>query len=202
MKRFVVGLDASINGTGVTIYDKKEDFYYFYTYTDRNKVRRLNKLKKEDFYIITNKYELSMEIQEDFSDVDQYERYMSIADKILRHIFSICNNDMHVYLEDYAYGQGKSSNIAEYTSILKYGLYKRYGRCISIINNKAMKKAIIGNGNADKDTVIEFMKNLIPVHKSMYCELEKNNYIICGSSNFFEDITDSLLLVKFAQSIS
>jgi hypothetical protein len=137
----ISGIDYSLNGPSICIFDGSKSFnfnncqFYF-----------LSPIKKYSTIFNKNIH------GENFQDYDEEcERYDTISDWAISKILG-CEQ---VAIEDYAFNaQGRVFHIAENTGILKY---KCYQNCIpvEVVSPSHIKKLASGKGNADKNLMYQ-----------------------------------------------
>ena len=138
----IIGIDASISGTASCVYDTETEKYFFYTYTSHTDF---------DFEYENEKIKIKVEKQENFKNLDSFERYIKIADKNWSEIALELSETNFFFLEDYALkGIGKVFQIAEYTAILKRHIYDSGNSIENTFPPMSIKKEIGGKGNLDK----------------------------------------------------
>jgi len=159
---FLVGIDASISSTGITILDTKTNFTWLYTLTTK-----IPKKVETPILVETDNYKLCVDYQvtkggskknkEEFAVtyIDDFHRLKVLSDKILEFIFNIVSGDVAFYIESYAFaGNGKITDIAEFTGMIKRGIYEK-GYTVNPVNISHNKILLTGSGRAEKDLIYE-----------------------------------------------
>lgn len=208
MKRFIVAIDASINSSGVTIYDKENDFYHILAYSiptknvwEDKERQKIEKRKKENFKIKGKNYKVKFILQ-DIDDSNAFIRYYKISRKLFKIITKIIgDNDFDLFIEEVVFNYGRSDSISQFATMLKMHFYKFNGTIYNPVYNNTLKKVIIGNGKAKKDEVIKYISNNYQFHNEIKDKISELNIRIDNGS-FFEDMTDSLMLAIYAQKVS
>lgn len=147
----LICIDASIQSTGVSIYnfDTKETYLYSYT----NKVKKDLEFKCDGFHVKIVRQDKS------FEKVDKFFRYIHISETIFNEIEPYLNPDTIVYIEGFSYGSvGMIFDLAGFTALLKLPFY-RANHTIESISPSDWKKHVTGKGNATKDIIYNVMLN-------------------------------------------
>jgi len=147
----LICLDASIQSTGVSIYnfDTKETYLYSYT----NKVKKDLEFKCNGFHVKIVKQDKKYE------KVDDFVRYIHVSQTIYDEIEPYLNSDTIIYIEGYSYAsKGLTFSIGEFCALLKYPITVR-GHQINVIAPSDWKKHVTGKGNATKDIIYNVMLN-------------------------------------------
>jgi Holliday junction resolvasome RuvABC endonuclease subunit len=208
MKRFIVAIDASINSSGVTIYDRERDFYHILAYSVPNKCvwedkerQKVEKRQKENFKLKGDNYKVKFIIQRINHDND-FIRFYKIARKLFKIITKIVEKDNYdLYIEEVVYSYGRSDSISQFATLLKLNFYKFDGTLYNPVYNNTLKKVIIGDGKAKKEHVIKFISDNYKFHDDIKNKIADHN-IRLDNGSFFEDMTDSLMLAIYAQKTS
>jgi len=186
----LICLDASIQSTGVSIYDYESKETYLYSYT--NKIKKDLKFSCGNFKINIIKQDKEYEKKEDFV------RYMHVTETIFNEIEPYLSQDSIIYLEGYAYAsKGLVFNIGEFCALLKYPITVR-GYEIKVVPPSHWKKAIIGNGSAKKEMIYSHM--LTTELREVLAEFVAKGYPYKKGS-WVEDIADVYAIQKYVLSI-
>jgi len=149
----IAGIDYSLNGPAVCIFDGKKDFSF-----QNCKLYFLTNVRKYSNTFFNNIHGKL------FEEYDQEcQRYDTISDWVMDIVIG-CDQ---ISIEDYAYSaQGRVFHIAENTGILKYKLYQA-SIPVDVVSPSHVKKIATGKGNADKQGMYDaFLKETgIPLHK-------------------------------------
>lgn len=124
---------------------------------------------------------------------EQIKRFDMISDWVL----SIIDKCDFVILEDYSLGsKGAVFHIAENTAILKYKMYTRGIKYVTVPPT-TLKKFATGKGNSDKNQMyVSFLKET-------KCDIKKIlDYKSKKIGNPISDIVDSYYLMKYVQKIN
>jgi len=208
MKRFIVAIDASINSTGVTVYDREKDFYHIFAYSipsknvweDKEK-QKVEKKQKENFKIKGKNYKVKFILQK-IDEANDFLRFYKIARKLFKLITKIVEKDNYdLYIEEVVYSYGRSDSISQFATLLKLNFYKFDGTLYNPVYNNTLKKVIIGDGKAKKDDVIKYISDNYKFHNEIKNKIAERN-IRLDNGSFFEDMTDSLMLSIYAQKTS
>jgi Holliday junction resolvasome RuvABC endonuclease subunit len=197
----IIAIDLSINGTGMTVYDTEDKYHKFYSFPAYNKFKPIDRTKpyrqshsfEGDGYDCTIFY-LSHTFE------TELERLINTARIIFQKIyrtFKDADTDVYVCMEEQVFSAFRSSatvQIGEFNGILKY-LINRYCYTIPyLLNNKTMKKVVVGNGNSKKEDVYDFYMRT-PFYRIIEDISEKSNNKRYGT--FIEDIIDSKMILDF-----
>ena len=186
---YVVCIDASIQSSGVSIYNVETNKTYIYSYT--NKIKNNLKFQTFNFEIFIEKQLGKFE--------DYFDKYMNISEQININIIDKINNNTIFYIEGYAFsGGGKNFNIGEFGGLLKYHFYKKGFNMISIAPS-TWKKGAIGKGNANKKVVYDSMIQS-NYYKELLTEFSNLGYPYKDKC-FIEDIADVIAIQKYVLEI-
>lgn len=212
MKKYLVTIDSGISSTGITIYNRKTDFYTLIAFCDvtskyqwaDTKLAKANKTKKDEINLIDKNYQMFVvpHDHKKFNAMDSFERLISIAKSVIGLLKkNIDADDFDLYFEEVAFGRGQSNTISQYATLWKYFIFRSFNKTIGKpLYNSKVKKTIIGKGNATKDEVIDFLSNEYDIHSEMQKYLSDIN-IRVNDGGFFEDITDSFMMSKYVQKL-
>lgn len=208
MKRFIVAIDASINSSGVTIYDREKDFYHILAYSipsknvwEDQKKQKIEKKEKVNFKLKGDNYKVRFVLQK-VEEENDFLRYYKIARKLFKMITKIVDKDnFDLYIEEVVYSYGRSDSISQFATLLKLNFYKFDGTLYNPVYNNTLKKVMVDNGKAKKDEVIKYISNNYKFHSEIKQKIIDRNIRIDNGA-FFEDMTDSLMLAIYAQKIS
>ena len=141
-----VGIDYSINGPAMCIFDKGK--YYFYFITTRKKLIGFIEEGK-NYYIESFEYPEWKTREERFDKLSSF-----FVDCIKKHIARACKAHK-IMIEGYSFGSEGSSNssIYENGAIIRHKIHKLGGFNYAEIPPKQLKKYYTGNGNANKFTM-------------------------------------------------
>lgn len=189
--RLVVGLDLSLNSTGVTIFGRLDDkeWHESYIVTPHKFVRH---------FFVQHK-----EIDCKDKEMHKVLRYEAIADEIVRLISEACSDNCKlgiVAVEGIAYGsrfspKSTSSNIYDLSALnahVRYRIYKEFANTekalpdfeIRVITPLSVKKQFTGNGKAKKyDMYLKYMEIVghEPLSQKEVDKEQKHEYDIADS---------------------
>ena len=167
---YIAGIDPSMNGTGVCIFEIDKEFniinqdYISFTQTKKLETKNIHHYRNKDFN-------------------NQIEKFIFMIDRI-NDFVSECE---YIAIENYAMGAiGMVFDIAEFVGSLKMGLYNN-NKKIRMYSPKTVKKFNTLDGNADKikceDVYIKngdiFKLNFLPEYKSPKLDII-DAYYICN----------------------
>jgi len=186
---FLTGIDMSISSPAFSVYDIKENSFFFYVFS--NKAKKSCELKFKNFHIV-----IEPQPKKDKDDFEHFNRYLNISENIFNKLNNYCqnvNNDNLIYFEGYSFASpGKVFNIAETTGMVKYLIRKRDWE-FDTIPPSEWKKNIVGKGNAKKSEVYDFLLTQNGT-KDLILFLEQNGFPY-KKNGLIEDICDSLCIL-------
>ena len=143
---FIIGIDSSISGTGVRIFDVSCQHDYLFTYTNKTKQDWI--FSNEDFTV-----EFKRQPRPNIFN-DKFERYRHVSQVTMDWVFSIVGDaECAFYIEDYAFGAiGKQFTIGEYCALLKDRVYEK-GFIVEVVSPGEVKKTLTGKGNSKKEDI-------------------------------------------------
>lgn len=148
-ERYTIGIDPSMQSTGICIYDKKYDEYTFFGLGSK----RLSEKCHPPLNIHPHP-------EKDLGS--RIDKITTILSYIPRGKF---------FMEGYSYGsKGKIFEIGEFVGGIKYHLYKSKID-INIISPKSIKKFATGSGNSGKEIMELAMKKKFPEVYKLVSEL-------------------------------
>jgi hypothetical protein len=190
--KYTIGIDFSISGPAVCIYNSEDKTYSLFTYSTHCKDEV--KISKDNFTLQVKPQPRGKKIKEMFkTDLD---RYISIAHQMFDFIVHEVKHspDCKLCFEGYAMGaKGKVFNIAEATGFLKYLLKSVGYELEESISPSTVKMKFHGKGNAKKHMMYERaceteMNELIE-------EIHKLGYKFKDTS-FIPDIVDAFAICQ------
>ena len=153
-----IGLDLSINSTGICI--NKDNKYTYYIISSKLTKKQREFTHKRVHIIEYNKEVIdkndSYEIKEYKKTINIYNVCKCIQDIVKKH------KDSHCYIEGISYGSVGSAALVDLSGLnfmVRYMLTS-LGIPFTIISPTSNKKFATGNGNADKDMMIDAWKRL------------------------------------------
>jgi len=188
---YIVSIDASIQSSGVSIYNTKTKTTILYTYS--NKV-------KEDFEFEVAEFKLIAEAQpKKFKTLDYFIRYTKIADRIYEFISNNIDDSAIFFMEGYAFAaKGKMFNIGEFGGLIKRHIYDD-NYPLKEIAPSEWKKRIIGSGSAKKEVIYNSM--LRESVGEVLAELVARGYP-WKKHSWVEDIADVYAIQKCAMFLT
>ena len=176
-----VGIDPSINNTGVCVTDGVNSYYYIIS----SKLTKKMKEFKHD-YITYIPYDKEDTKNDEYS-IKEYKKFSNIVricDK-LGEILKLYNID-NVCMEGVSYGSIGSAALVDLSflnSAIRMTLMKM-GVKFTIVSPTSLKKFACANGQADKDIIIDAWKRL-----------DKNIKDVDGIK--IDDLADSFFLSRY-----
>lgn len=154
VNKFIVGIDPSMNGTGVVILETDETYkkitdtkYLGFTQVKKMESQNIIFSRQKDFSFRENKMIRDVKAIIDFIDSN------------------VEKEDTYIALEDYAYGAtGNTFNIGEFVGLLKIKLIES-GYKLRLYEPSVIKKFATGKGNADKVSMGDAYINSTSSHK-------------------------------------
>lgn len=180
----VVGLDLSINSTGVCIYDKGNVEYFLIVPKVTKRMREVS--EKEGSRIHYKTYDK-------IASLDSHN-IRCIAKEICKIIADKVTKIETVVIEDVALA-------ARGRSIITLTLLNGYLRCMmdqmglwyELVNPTQWKKKILGNGQANKDMIVDVWSKMDP---------ESYNVMMGGKVKFkCDDIADAYFLCRYGDDL-
>ena len=154
-----IGIDPSINCTGICIYDTKtnEHTYYMIVGKMTKKMQQFN-----NKYVKILEYDKELDSKADYS-TKEYQKTKNFSN-ICYHINEILNkyNADIVQMEGISYGSRGSSALADLAGLnffIRYEILKN-GINFKILAPTSVKKFAVGNGGVEKDVMIASWKKL------------------------------------------
>ena len=164
MKHFVIGIDPSINSTGVCVSEVGGDINIYYIISSKATKKSIKYCKGIDYInIIPYKKEKT-------KGIEQYWRREQIKthnitlvsreiDNILKQ-YSNCGIIDRITMEGVSYGSVQGAAIVD-LSFLNATIRQTFsGFNYYIVSPKEVKKYAVGNGNAEKDVMVMSWKKL------------------------------------------
>ena len=153
-----IGLDLSINSTGICI--NKDNKYTYYIISSKLTKKQREFTHKRVHIIEYNKEVIdkndSYEIKEYKKTINIYNVCKCIQDIIKKH------KDSHCYIEGISYGSVSGSSLVDLAGInfLIRSICIKSGTPITIVSPTSLKKFVCANGQADKDVIIDSWKKM------------------------------------------
>lgn len=158
-----IGLDLSINSTGVCVYNEKQDTHTYYIITHKLTKKQKNFSHKNFKYI---QYEKEAPNKMDPYGEKEWKKTCNvsrIADQI-ENIVLKQKGEVKCIIEGISYGSASSNNLADLAGlnfIVRHMLWT-HNIDFDIVSPAANKKFAVGNGQADKDLMINAWKHCQP----------------------------------------
>lgn len=154
-----IGIDPSINSTGVCVNMNSDIFYYIIS----SKMTKKMKEFKHTNITYLPYYKLDTK-SGDYSDKEnsKFSNICSICNRIYDIINSINCDDIEVYMEGVSYGSIGSAALVDLcflNSAIRMTL-KKMGVKFTIVSPTSLKKFACSNGQADKNVMIDAWKRL------------------------------------------
>ena len=154
-----IGIDPSINSTGVCVNMNSDLFYYIIS----SKMTKKMKEFKHSNITYLPYYKLDTK-SGDYSDKEnsKFSNICSICNRIYDIISSIDCDDIEVYMEGVSYGSIGSAALVDLcflNSAIRMTL-KKLGVKFTIVSPTSLKKFACSNGQADKNVMIDAWKRL------------------------------------------
>lgn len=159
MNNVIIGIDPSINSTGVCVKKGEDTSYYMIVSKTTKKMKDFN-----NPHIKIIQYDKQPITDLEYSDKEfvKSSNIYSIA-SIIERIISIYRPD-HVLMEGISYGSVSGSSLVDLSGLnyMLRAIFIKYGVCFTIIPPTAVKKFAVANGAAEKDIIIDAWKRLEP----------------------------------------
>lgn len=205
MINIFIGIDQSINSTGLTIlvYDnqiKIEEKFYIITNKTTKKAKEISEQINNFEYIFYNKLE-----KNDAKDNNEFESFklhnnIEISSKIINLVNDYINKydiltKVYIGMEGISYSSAQTKSLVDLSGlsyIIRYDIYRFLkshqdnNGGFYIFTPGEIKKFTTGNGNANKDMMVNLFKNL-------YHEISKLPKI--------DDIADSYWICNYMRNI-
>ena len=180
--KVVIGLDLSVNSTGITVFKGDERIYYLI-------VSKMTKQMKECKEVSIIEYEKKDNINENLKQIGDIVE--SIIDKY--------DVDV-VIIEDVAMGAMRSRSIIDLTGLnywIRCLLMKRNIKYITIPPTQ-WKKDLIGNGQATKDLIVDNWKRLTrnDFHLKKVDDIADSYFLgLYGLENYKNEKNDNIIYI-------
>lgn len=193
-----IGIDPSLNSSGVTIikYNNDEKIFENFYCIKPNKLTK-NEIKENELnlnfdYILYEKTDLTIYKEMNFEhEYYKTQNIINIANTIYNVIIENCdiyNDNIYIVMEGVSYGSSIKTisiyDLAGLNYIIRYKLQNKGNINLVICTPKQIKKFATGNGNANKDDIIKLFKNLFTLN------IKK-----------IDDIADSYFMARYAINI-
>ena len=201
-----IGIDQSINSTGVTVQYDNDNFFYIISGNTKltNKEQKAQSSYSNFNYILYNKQDIKQATDNHESEIVKTKNLISISRTIIGIIsyyvkqFDNCN--VYVCMEGISYQSAQTKSIMDLAGLnyiirydlLRYfehspeGIDKVYKYEIIVATPGEIKKFASGNGSAKKEVMIKLFENIFP-----------NLYLIPK----IDDIADSFWMSEYIKSI-
>lgn len=155
-----IGIDPSINCTGVCIYDSKSNEHTYYMIVGKmtKKMQQFN-----NKYVKILEYDKELDSKADYS-TKEYQKTKNFSN-ICYHINEILNkyNADIVQMEGISYGSRGSAALADLAGLnfaIRMSLLDESNLQFNIVAPTSVKKFAVGNGGVEKDVMIASWKKL------------------------------------------
>ena len=159
MNNITIGIDPSINSTGICVVRDKECKYYIIT----SKItKKLQQFESPHVKILFYKKNEIKDLEYKDKEIAKTNNIYNIC-KIISNIID-CYRPSMVFMEGISYGSTQGSALVDLAG-LNYAIrmiLKCYNIPFEIIPPTSVKKFAVSIGNADKDIIIDAWKRLDP----------------------------------------
>lgn len=156
----IVGIDPSINSTGVCVYDDENNINYYYIIP--------SKMTKK---MISFSYENIQLYPYNKIDIDKHSEYTEKEKIKFQNIYNICTNISNIIdkynvkevrMEGVSYGSTGSAALVDlsFLNACIRMLLKNKDISFTIISPTSLKKFVCGNGQAEKDVIVDAWKRI------------------------------------------
>lgn len=164
MRHFVIGIDPSVNSTGVCVYDIEHDINIYYIISSKATKKAVAYCENLDnIHIIQYKKEDTKDVKEYWKREQIKTRNISLVareiDKILK-LYTIEGYVDRIVMEGVSYGSVKGAAIVDLSFLNAIIRQTFSGFNYYIVAPTEVKKYAVGNGNAEKDIMILSWKKL------------------------------------------
>lgn len=159
MSNIKIGIDPSINSTGICVNFGEYNFYYIIS---SKMTKKMSEFKHSNItYLPYNKLDTK---NGEYSDKEnaKFSNICNICDRIYDIISSIGCDNIEVYMEGVSYGSIGSAALVDLcflNSAIRMTL-KKMGIKFTIVSPTSLKKFACSNGQADKEVMIDAWKRL------------------------------------------
>ena len=155
-----IGVDPSINCTGICVWDTEKDIHMYYMIPSKM-TRKMQCF--EHPYLHIKPYQKRNPNGKDYSDKerDKFDNIYDICD-ILKSILNNSYEEIEVYMEGVSYGSVGSAALVD-LSFLNASLrmvMRELGIKFTIVSPTSLKKFACANGQAEKDIMIDAWKRM------------------------------------------
>ena len=155
-----MGIDPSINCTGVCVYDDVNDVHYYYMIVGKMN-KKMQKFENEFVKIIS--YD-KQEYSKDDYPTKEFKKSMNVHSicYYIRDLIHHHEPDL-IQMEGISYGSRGSAALADLAGLsfaIRMSLLDESELQFNIIAPTAVKKFAVGNGSAEKDVIIASWKKL------------------------------------------
>ncbi len=176
-----IGIDQSINSTGVAVNDNGRFMYYIIA---GHLTKKMEKFSHEYVHIINY-----------HKETGKHDNYIDNERQKTNNIYNICNkieqliikyNPDEIHMEGISYGSVGSAALADLAG-LNFSIrmmVRRLGKDIQIVSPMSVKKFAIANGKADKATMVKAWKII-----------DKNISDITGIK--IDDLADAFFIAQY-----
>lgn len=163
-KSIRIGIDPSINCTGVCVWDVDENTHQYFMIPSKM-TKKMKEFNNGYIHLVpynkqqTNSSDYSIKEQTKFDNI--YNICKSIDDIVGRYN----NSDIEVYMEGVSYGSVGSAALID-LSFLNASIrmiLKQRGIKFTIVSPTSLKKFACANGQAEKDIMIDAWRRMDPI---------------------------------------
>lgn len=153
----IIGVDPSINSTGVCV--KCGDKYQYYIITSKM-TKKMESFKHDSINIIKYDKDDTKGLEYSEKEIIKTHNFMRLINKIQWIIDKHKPN--HIIMEGISYGSISGSSLVDLAGInfLIRSICIKCGIPITIVSPTSLKKFVCANGQADKDIIIESWKRM------------------------------------------
>lgn len=153
----VIGIDPSINSTGICV--NKDGTYIYYIITSKM-TKKMKEFKHKKFHYLPYEKELYNDKEYTDKEIIKTNNFY----QILQHIKSLLKKYKpdRVIMEGISYGSVSGSSLADLAGLnfLIRMLIKECNIKFTIVSPTSLKKFVCANGQAEKDVIIESWKRM------------------------------------------
>lgn len=155
----VVGIDPSINCTGVCVFDTQNNSHIYYMIPSKC-TKKMKEFKNKHINILPYNKEVTKDLQ--YSDKEYIKtRNLCVVSDYIKNILSVHHPDI-VVMEGVSYGSSGSAALVDLSGLqfmLRY-VFLNLGLKFKIVSPTTVKKEAIANGQADKSIIVDAWKKI------------------------------------------
>ena len=158
-----IGLDLSINSTGICIHNDKTDEHNYFIITHKLTKKQKEFKHKHLKYILYEKESPNKADEYEVKENKKTNNISLIAEQIEKIVLRQ-KGQVQCCIEGISYGSSSSSNLADLAGLnfVVRNMLWRHSIPFTIVSPAANKKFAVGNGQADKDLMINAWKRCQP----------------------------------------